>query len=391
MPRGEGLEKDNPEPFTYKGIVVMDNNGFQGQMPQQPAQAATQQPQAPQQPQVNQQPVQPQPTPQFNILPANPNGPTVQQQPPQQPAQTNQQAAEIAQLRQQIATGLGVQVDQVPSDIPSLAKIVQGGWYAAQKMEQLQKQPPVPAPQPQPQAQPQDRLSPRPMDAGWERMVQKDQNGVYQPVHPNFASVAADANYNEGVYAARSMAINQGQFLPEQQKSVKDVVAQELAREREALRAEMFMEANESKLFVMNQDGTRKMEVQPDGSLQPARTEIGLEMIKAAQEVLQEGAQFASQHDLAKYALKVAEGRIRMKQQHSQQQQQDQQHQTPPAYNDLSALLNGHRQSGNAGGGNINTLPAQTTNDLRTNMRAILKGAPQNGNGMDMLNFIRGR
>lgn len=375
----------------------MEPNGFQGsvapaQQPQQPAQHQPQQ--VPQQQPVSQQPqqpVQPQPTPQFNIFPTGPDG---RPQVPQQPAaqQTTQQQNEIAQLRQQIAAGLNVQLDQVPSDVASLAKIVQGGYFAANRLEQMKSQQtpaaqPVQQPQQQPGQQP-DQFTPRQMYPGWERMVERAPDGTYKPVHPNFASVAADANYNEGVYAARTMAVTQGQFLPEQKASVEEIITQKLEQERESMRASLFMEANEQKLFVMNPDGTRKMEVQPDGSVAPARTELGMEMISVAQEILQSGAQFNSQHDLAKYALKVAEGRIRMKQQQNQQTEQQPQQ---TAHNDLAALLNSHRQSGNAGGGNINTIPAPPTNDLRTNLRAILKGAPMNGNGMDMLNYLRGR
>lgn len=222
-------------------------------------------------------------------------------------------------------------------------------------------------------------------------MVSKDQNGVWQPNHPNFASVAADANYNEGVTAARSVAVNQGQLLPEHKQSVQEMVSAQLAQERELMRTQMFFEANEQKLFVMNPDGTRKMEVQGDGKLYPVRSEIGLAAAEVAQELLQSGARFDSQHDLAKYALKIAEGRVKMKQ---DQQVVNNGGQPPgqaqPMNHDLAALFNSHKQSGNAGGGNINTLPAQQTNDLRTNLRNILKPAGEGLNGMDYANFIRG-
>lgn len=284
---------------------------------------------------------------------------------------------------------MGVQINEVPSDPAQLAKVVHGGYAAAQRLQQLQasQQPPAPAQPVQPaQVNP---LQPKPMAPGWDRMVQKNAQGVYEPVHPNFANVAQDANYNEGVFAQRSVALNQGQMLPEQQQTVQQIVQQTLAKEREELKASMFMEANEQKLFAFNPDGSRQTQIDMQtGKSVPVASELGVEMQNAAREIVESGAQFNSQHDLAKYALKIAEGRLKQKQAQNQPQGGPPSHVKEPV-NDLANLFQAHRQVGNTAGSNLNTLP-QRSDDPRADFRTMMQSVPDGLNGVDYLNFIRG-
>lgn len=369
-----------------------DLNGVAGQQ-QNPGQQTGGQPQQ-QQTQATQQAQQPS-TPQFNVVPINPQtGRPDQPQQQQAQQQPQTQADQFAAFRQQVATSLGVQLNDVPSDPAALSQIVAGGWNAAQKLRAMeqgqQSQQQVQQPAAQQQANP---LQPKQMAPGWERMVTKNQQtGMYEPVHPNFQSVAADANYNEGVYIQRHNALNQGQMLPEQQQSVKEMVAAELAREREELKATMFMEANESKLYELNPDGSRKQQVGMSGQLEPVHSELGIEMRQVAQDIINSGAQFKSQHDLAKYALKIAEKQLKIKQ--AQQKADDAGGNGPPSqaqpqYNGLADLLQSHKQTGNQGGANINTLPQQRpVGDLRTDYRSALANMPDNLNGVDYLDLI---
>lgn len=358
--------------------------------PQNNGQQQSQQAPAQNQPQQTQQPS----TPQFNILPVNPQTGRVEQpQQTQQPSQQQAQSDQFSAFRQSVATSLGVSLNDVPSDPAALTQIVHGGWQAAQKLRQMEQQGTQPQQPAQTQQQAPNPLQPKQMAPGWERMVVKNQQtGVFEPVHPNFQSVAADANYNEGVYIQRNNALNQGQMLPEQQQSVKEIVAQQLAKEREELRASMFMEANESKLYELNPDGSRRQQVNAQGQLEPVASELGIEMRNAAQEIVSSGAQFQSQHDLAKYALKIAEGRLKIKQAQAQQNNgtgNGPPSQAQPQYNDLAGLLRNHTQSGNQGGGNMNTVPQQrSVGDLRTEYRSTLAQLPDNLNGVDYLDFI---
>lgn len=360
--------------------------------PQNNGQQQTQQAPAQNQPQQTQQPS----TPQFNILPVNPQTGRVEQpQQTQQPSQQQSQADQFSAFRQSVAASLGVSLNDVPSDPAALTQIVSGGWQAAQKLRQMEQQGTQQQPPAQTQQQAPNPLQPKQMASGWERLVAKNAQGVYEPIHPNFQSVAADANYNEGVYIQRNNALNQGQMLPEQQQSVKEIVAQQLAKEREELRASMFMEANESKLYELNPDGSRRQQVNAQGQLEPVPSELGIEMRNAAQEIQQSGAQFQSQHDLAKYALKIAEGRLKIKQAQAQQSNgtagNGPPSQAQPQYNDLAGLLRNHTQSGNQGGGNMNTVqqPHQMGGrDARADWRSTLAQMPDNLNGWDYLNTV---
>jgi hypothetical protein len=228
------------------------------------------------------------------------------------------------------------------------------------------------------------------MANGWDRMVQKNAQGVYEPLHPNFASVASDANYNEGVFAQRNLALNHGQMLPEQTATVKELVQQQLAAEREELKANMFMEANEQKLYAFNQDGTKQTQIDPQTmKAVPVPSELGLEMRQAAQEILDSGAKYGSQHELAKYALKVAEGRLKLKQAQASQNGNGPPSQARPEYNGLADLLQSHKNTGNQGGGNLNTLPQPARYlDGRADYRSALANMPDNLNGVDYLNSI---
>lgn len=366
----------------------MEPNGVQAGQ-QQGSQAPAQnngQPPA-QQPAQNQAPS----TPQFNILPVNQQTGRVDS-PPAQATQQQTQADQFNAFRAAVAASIGVQVNEVPSDPGELSKVVAGGYAAAQRLRAWEQQQGQPKPQVQ-QDQAANPLQPKAMAPGWDRMVQKNAQGVYEPLHPNFASVAADANYNEGVFAQRNLALNQGQMLPEQTATVKELVQQQLAAEREELKANMFMEANESKLYAMNSDGSPVMQVDPV-TMKSVRvpSELGVEMRQAAQEILDSGAKYGSQHELAKYALKVAEGRIKMK-----QAQQGNSNGTtgngPPSqvnqqYNGLADLLQSHKNTGNTGGGNLNTLPPPRPFEARADYRAALANMPDNLNGVDYLNSL---
>lgn len=369
----------------------MEPNGSvgQGQPAAQPVQPVPQQTNQGYQPQAQQPATQP--TPGYQVAHINPQtGQPYTPAQPAAPAQPQTQADAFTQFRQQVATSLGVSVNDIPSDPAGLNKIVVGGYSAAQRLRQMEQQNLQPQPPASPVAPQPGPLEPKPMAPGWDRMVQRNAQGVFEPLHPSYASIAQDANYNEGVYAQRAVALNQGQMLPEQQKTVQEIVQQTLAKEREELRASMFMEANEKKLFALNPDGSRQTQLDINTGRQvPVPSELGIEMQQAAREIVESGAQFNSQHDLAKYALKIAEGRLQQKQ--AQQQQVAPPSQAQPMNNDLATLLNNHRQAGNTGVSNVNTLPQARSQDPRADFRALLQSVPDGLNGVDYLNFLRGR
>lgn len=354
--------------------------------------------QQPSQPQAQPQQVQQQQsaagTPRVDYVPLQ-NG-----LPVQQPAQSQQQPAtafDINAFRQTIATGLGIQdINQVPTDPAQLARIVQGGYAAAQRLQQLQaqmngQQQPAPAQTQQPQ-QPQNPLQLAQMPAGWETLVTKDDKGMYQPNHPAFANVAAMANQNAAAQVMRSTAVAQGQLLPEAQQTIESLVQQRMQAERDAMAEEMFMEANANRLFQTGEDGSRIRQVDPV-TMQAidVPSELGIEMRQAAQELVQSGARFERRSDLAKFALKIAEGRVKMK-----EQQKAQVNGGPPSQvaqnHDLSTLLTNHQRSGAGHVANSASLQPAISGDIRSDLRTMLSNAPSNANGVDysaILNGIR--
>lgn len=311
----------------------------------------------------------------------------------QVPAQQQQQPAAdpMTAFRQSVAAGLGItDLNQIPTDPAQLAKIVQGGYAASQRLAQLQsqqsgQQPPV---QPQQNQQPQNPLQLAPMPGGWENLVTKDDKGMYQPNHPAFSNIAELANRNTAAQVMRSTAVAQGQLMPETQQSIEQMIQQRMQAERDSYAEEAFMDAHSSRLFQTNDDGSRVRQVDPvTMQLNDVPSELGIEMRQAAQELVASGAKFDRRSDLAKFALKIAESRVKMK-----EQQKAQANGGPPSQvaqnHDLSTLLTNHQRSGAGHVANSASLQPAISGDIKSDLRILLQNAPHNANGVDYSNIL---
>lgn len=341
----------------------------------QPAAPVTTQPAAPATPQVQYQQV-------------TPAGQPIQQQ-QAAPAPTQQQtASELAQFRQQVAQGLGVDVNQVPNDIPSLTKIVIGGYAASQRLQQMGTvtQPAAPTqPATAAAAQQPTLMQMHQMPPNWQQLVTQQQDGTYVPNHPSLAAVAQMANHNAGAALVRARASESGQLLPEQQQTVEQIVQERLNQQREQWAEESFFEQHGNTLFKTDANGNYVQEIDPV-TMQPqkALTEVGQEMKTVAAELMQKRIKFDSRADFAKFTLQIAQDRIKNR----QQQTQAAQTQSPTQQNnDLASLLAGHQQSGSARVTNSQTTPIQYA-DMRTELRSGLQNAPPNANGVDFARML---
>lgn len=332
----------------------------------------------------------PQPTPVVNYVPApTPQAPGTPPPAPQ-PAPTPQLDS-FATLRHQVAQHLGIRPEEVPSDPTIIAKAIAGGYQASQRLQAIEAQRNQPQPgqfgpttipsgQPQANGQPTNPLAFVPMVPGWETMVSfNQQTKQYEPVHQNFATVAQAANYNEYVKGARSAASNQGQLLPEQQQSVDQIVQSRLAQQREVMAGEMFMEQNGKDLFEHDAQGNRVKELNiATGNYEDKPSELGIELRAAAAE-LKASANFNSQADLAKLALKLAKERIKLKQSATPPATQQQQ---TVQNRDLETLLAQHQQAGARGVANV-TGVSRPIMDVRSALRNDLASMPENASGVE--------
>lgn len=354
------------------------NNGVPAQQPAAPVQ----QQQAP--------PSQPT-TPQVQYQNINPNTGQPVTPPPQQQTQQPQISEEAlaTRLRSDLAQNFNISVDQLPSDYQGLLRINAGAYALMQRQQAEQNNRSLPNNQPPPPQQPQNQppanpLAERPMAPGWQNHVQKDANGQWQPTHPHFNSIAQDANYNESIRHARSNAVTSGQLLPEHTQSIEQIVQQRMAAERESIRGEMFINQHAAELYQMNEDGTRRTQINPQ-TMQPEdmATPLGVEMRAAAAELRGSGATFNSPVDLATMAMKIAKERVKARQQ-----------MTPPAqvppnpqHKDLQDLLNSHQRSGTTSTGTVNTAPQQFK-DFRSELRSVLQNIPDGASGMELAKAI---
>lgn len=328
-------------------------------------------------------PPAPQPTPQIDYVPRNPQTGQPVQTPAAPSAQPSFEDQMASRIRTDLAKTYGVPVEQFPSDYHSLLQIQAGAISVMNKQreEQLRANavPPTQTTQPTNTQTQVDPLAELPQPPGWERMlVQNKQTGQWDPVHPNFADVARVANYNEGVRISRQHAMNQGRLLPEQQKSVEQIVNERMAQEREGLRGKMFMDHYSKELYEYNQDGSKRTQFNPaTGKAEDVPSALGIEMRAAAEELRKSGARYDSAADLAEVALTWARERVKLKQATAAQQAGQQ----PPAQvqqnRDLQDLLNNHQRSGTTPVANSNS-SAVPFLDMRSALRADLQHLPDN-------------
>jgi len=357
----------------------MEPNGVpaQGQL-QQTNQPAPQQQAPPQQ----QQPA----TPRVEYRPVDPATGQIATPQNQQPAQSQPQITDemmATRLRSDMAASFNIPAEQLPNNYQELLRIQAGAIAAVRNRQAEERNASMPKPQEtvaQTQTQ-QSPLSEKQLPPGWQNLVQKDQNGQWQPTHPHFMQIAQDANYNEGIRVQRQQAVNAGQLLPEQQKTIEQIVNERLAVEREQLRGEAFLNANRKELYELNHDGSVKQNYDPlTGNSVDVRTPLGIEMKKQAEYLKNRGARFDSAIDLANMALEMA--RVTLNAQKAQQPPTQVQNQPQP-YNDLQDLLDGHKRSGSNGATTYNTAPNQFK-DFKSEMRSALQNFPDNASGMEL-------
>lgn len=348
--------------------------------------------------QQQQAPVQqqaPAPQQQVQYVPAQNGMPVLP--PPQAPAQ-QQQVDGIAQMRQNIAANLGVSIDQVPSDPGKLAQVVAAGWAATNELTQYRNAQPQNQPVPsyaQPQA-PQGQQGPsltqeKQMPANWQSLVQKDDKGVYHPVHPSLSQVAADANHNEGVRLASAAAVSSGQVAPQTVEEIRKIVEQEFQQKHAAQQEQAFMDANEKKLYQFDANGNKMSHINvATGKAEPLFSEFG-EMVKAeAENLARRGIQYPNRYEMAKHAMELAEAKQKYQQQVQTQGPPGQVYQKP--HSDLDSLFNGHKNAGIGGGPNINTNGNPNLLDTRFALQNRLANVPDSGvNSMDYVKALLGR
>jgi hypothetical protein len=288
-----------------------------------------------------------------------------------------------SRLRSDMAASFNIPAEQLPNNYQELLRIQAGAIAAVRNRQAEERNASMPKPQ-ETVAQTQTQQSPlaeKQLPPGWQNLVQKDQQGQWQPTHPHFMQIAQDANYNEGIRVQRQQAVNAGQLLPEQQKSIEQIVNERLAVEREQLRGEAFLNANRKELYELNPDGTVKQNYDPlTGNSVDVRTPLGIEMKKQAEYLKNRGARFDSAIDLANMALEMA--RVTLNAQKQQQPPTQVQNQPQP-YNDLQDLLDGHKRSGSNGATTYNTAPNQFK-DFKSEMRSALQNFPDNSSGMEL-------
>ena len=357
----------------------MEPNGVPAQgQPQQTNQAPPQQ----QAPPPQQQPA----TPRVEYRPVDPNTGQIAAPQNTQPAQSQPQVTDemmATRLRSDMASTFNVPVDQLPGDYQSLLRMQANAVAMIQRRQAEERNASMPKPQ-ETVAQAQTQQSPlaeKQLPPGWQNMVSRDQNGQWQPNSPYHMEIAKDANYNESVRQRRQEAVNAGQLLPEQQKSIEQMVNERMAVEREQLRGEAFLNANRKELYELNPDGSVKQNYDPlTGNSVDVRTPLGIEMKKQAEYLKNRGARFDSAIDLANMALEMA--RVTLNAQKAQQPPAQVQTQPQP-YNDLQDLLDGHKRSGSNGATTYNTTPNQFK-DFKSEMRSALQNFPDNASGMEL-------
>ena len=350
-----------------------------------PAQGQTQQTNQPA-PQQQAPPQQQPATPRVEYRPVDPNTGQIAAPQNQQPAQSQPQVTDemmASRLRSDMASTFNVPADQLPGDYQSLLRMQANAVAMIQRRQAEERNASMPKPQ-ETVVTTQTQQSPlveKQLPPGWQNLVQKDQQGQWQPTHPHFMQIAQDANYNEGIRVQRQQAVNAGQLLPEQQKSIEQIVNERLAVEREQLRGEAFLNANRKELYELNPDGTVKQNYDPlTGNSVDVRTPLGIEMKKQAEYLKNRGARFDSAIDLANMALEMA--RVTLNAQKQQQPPTQVQNQPQP-YNDLQDLLDGHKRSGSNGATTYNTAPNQFK-DFKSEMRSALQNFPDNASGMEL-------
>jgi len=357
----------------------MEPNGVpaQGQL-QQTNQAPPQQ----QVPPPHQQPA----TPRVEYRPVDPNTGQITTPQNQQPAQSQPQITDemmATRLRSDMAASFNIPAEQLPNNYQELLRIQAGAIAAVRNRQAEERNASMPKPQ-ETVAQTQTQQSPlaeKQLPPGWQNMVSRDQNGQWQPNSPYHMEIAKDANYNESVRQRRQEAVNAGQLLPEQQKSIEQMVNERMAVEREQLRGEAFLNANRKELYELNPDGSVKQNYDPlTGNSVDVRTPLGIEMKKQAEYLKNRGARFDSAIDLANMALEMA--RVTLNAQKAQQPPAQVQNQPQP-YNDLQDLLDGHKRSGSNGATTYNTAPNQFK-DFKSEMRSALQNFPDNASGMEL-------
>jgi hypothetical protein len=319
-----------------------------------------------------------------SFMPVNPGANQTQTPAPQQ---TQQQADGLLAVRQQIAQATGYSLDQVPNDPQTISKIVLGGLGAQRELERMRGQQPAPQQTPAP-ASPQQQLQQVAMPPGWEQMVTFDAEAqAYKPTHQAFGSVAQMANQNYAASRMRQNVVQSGNLLPEHEQKIQSLVEQQVNARLEKQRQDDFIASHGPELFE-HENGQKKTQWNPmTGKQEPVMSQFGQAFNEAADELLASGAQFASQHQLAQLAYKIAKDRTKANQP-VQQPQQGFQQQVPQHGNpDLEALFSSHRQAATQRMTGVNGNPHPTTGnptlDLRAQLRNALSAAPEVGNGTD--------
>lgn len=309
----------------------------------------------------------------------NPQQPTQQVAP--QPATQQAAPAGLQELRQQIAQATGYSLDQVPTDAATLSRIVLGGLGAQAELARVRQQQATQQPAPAAANGTQNPLQPVQMPPGWEGMVQKNAQGVYEPTHPAFSQVAQLANQNFAVQQMRQNAVQAGNLLPEHEQKIEQMVQQRLEAQLEQQRQQDFIAQHGTELFAHDANGNRQQTFDPQtGKMQPVMSEFGLAFNAAAEELTASGAQFPSQHRLAQLAYKMAKERTAQKA--ASQNGQGRTNGQPPAQAtnpDLAALFTQHTANNTQRVGNVNGQQPITGNpavDLRAALRNVFADMP---------------
>lgn len=338
----------------------MDLNGV-NQSQQQPVQQTQQQP--------VQQPVA-QPT-QIGGTQFQPVNPGQQQIQPQQPVQQTQAQPSFNDLRQEIANSLGYSIDQVPNDPRLVAQYVKGGLGAIAELQRMKQQSVAPTQPQQTQAQPNQQFQTVQMPPGWQQVVTFDQQSqTYQPTHPFYDNIARAANQNYAAERMKGAAVQSGQLLPEHEQKIDSIVEQRLNERLEAQRQQDFINQHGNELFQHDQNGNRVMQFNPQtGKQEPVMSEFGLAFNAAADELVQSGARFDSQHRLAQLAFKMTKDRMKATQPQTTNGVVNGRPPSQVVNQDLATLFQQHNTNNTQRTPNVNGSSNQYTGDPKQDFR----------------------
>lgn len=250
------------------------------------------------------QPAQPEPSlPTFSLPLPNPNFPS---QPTHQtaPAAPVAPQADYSQIHQAIASDLGITVDQVQqivgNDPRGISRLVARAYQTVASQRQQEQVPPSTQTVADPNQAPnqpatQANLQPYKLPPGWEAAVRMTDAGVYEPIHPSYAQIAAAANHNQQIRRMNLMQFGENPASILEHPSVQQLIDQKVAdlvnktvhSQRLQELQDRFLEENQNALFQVDQQTGRPIVVQ--GSYIP--TPMGTAFQQALKQLSDNGMQ----------------------------------------------------------------------------------------------------